>query len=254
MKRGITKLLMLLFSMLLFSCASREKLVYLQNELSAQDVAQFQTKIQPDDVLMIVISSENPEVAAPYNLKVVALQSNSEESVQAQRTQTYIVDVEGNIEFPVLGKVNLGGLSKEDAIKHIKDLLKDHVKDAVVNLRILNYKISVLGEVKNPGTFSIPSERVTILEALGKAGDLTIYGKRKNVLLIREENGVKSTYRIDLTKTDFINSPYYYLAQNDVLYVEPNKTKVNSSAVGPNIALGISALSLVVTIIALTTK
>lgn len=254
MKKGITKLLMLLFSMLLFSCASREKLVYLQNELSAQDVAQFQTKIQPDDVLMIVISSENPEVAAPYNLKVVALQSNSEESVQAQRTQTYIVDVEGNIEFPVLGKVNLGGLSKEDAIKHIKDLLKDHVKDAVVNLRILNYKISVLGEVKNPGTFSIPSERVTILEALGKAGDLTIYGKRKNVLLIREENGVKSTYRIDLTKTDFINSPYYYLAQNDVLYVEPNKTKVNSSAVGPNIALGISALSLVVTIIALTTK
>lgn len=254
MKKGITKLLMLLFSMLLFSCASREKLVYLQNELSAQDVAQFQTKIQPDDVLMIVISSENPEVAAPYNLKVVALQSNSEESVQAQRTQTYIVDVEGNIEFPVLGKVNLGGLSKENAIKHIKDLLKDHVKDAVVNLRILNYKISVLGEVKNPGTFSIPSERVTILEALGKAGDLTIYGKRKNVLLIREENGVKSTYRIDLTKTDFINSPYYYLAQNDVLYVEPNKTKVNSSAVGPNIALGISALSLVVTIIALTTK
>lgn len=254
MEKGITKLLMLLFSMLLFSCASREKLVYLQNELSAQDVAQFQTKIQPDDVLMIVISSENPEVAAPYNLKVVALQSNSEESVQAQRTQTYIVDVEGNIEFPVLGKVNLGGLSKEDAIKHIKDLLKDHVKDAVVNLRILNYKISVLGEVKNPGTFSIPSERVTILEALGKAGDLTIYGKRKNVLLIREENGVKSTYRIDLTKTDFINSPYYYLAQNDVIYVEPNKTKVNSSAVGPNIALGISALSLVVTIIALTTK
>lgn len=254
MKKGMAKLLMLLLSMLLFSCASREKLVYLQNELNAQNVTQFQTRIQPDDVLMIIISSENPEVAAPYNLKNVVLQSNSEESSQMQRTQTYIVDVEGNIEFPVLGKVKLGGLSKEEAVNYIKNLLKDHVKDAVVNLRILNYKISVLGEVKNPGTFSIPSERVTILEALGKAGDLTIYGKRKNILLIREENGIKSTYRIDLTKSDFVNSPYYYLAQNDVIYVEPNKTKINSSAVGPNIALGISALSLVVTIIALTTR
>lgn len=254
MKKGITKLLILLLSMLLFSCASREKLVYLQNEFNAQNVTQFQTRIQPDDVLMIIISSENPEVAAPYNLKSVVLQSNSGESSQMQGTQTYIVDVEGNIEFPVLGKVKLGGLSKEEAVNYIKNLLKDHVKDAVVNLRILNYKISVLGEVTNPGTFSIPSERVTVLEALSKAGDLTIYGKRKNVLLIREENGVKSTYRIDLTKSDFVNSPYYYLAQNDVVYVEPNKTKINSSAVGPNIAIGISALSLVVTIIALTTR
>lgn len=254
MKKGITKLLILLLSMLLFSCASREKLVYLQNEFNAQNVTQFQTRIQPDDVLMIIISSENPEVAAPYNLKSVVLQSNSGESSQMQGTQTYIVDVEGNIEFPVLGKVKLGGLSKEEAVNYIKNLLKDHVKDAVVNLRILNYKISVLGEVTNPGTFSIPSERVTVLEALSKAGDLTIYGKRKNVLLIREENGVKSTYRIDLTKSDFVNSPYYYLAQNDVVYVEPNKTKINSSAVGPNIAVGISALSLVITIITLTTR
>lgn len=254
MKKGITKLLILLLSMLLFSCASREKLVYLQNEFNAQNVTQFQTRIQPDDVLMIIISSENPEVAAPYNLKNVVLQSNSEESSQMQRTQTYIVDVEGNIEFPVLGKVKLGGLSKEEAVNYIKNLLEDHVKDAVVNLRILNYKISVLGEVNRPGTFSIPSERVTVLEALGKAGDLTIYGKRKNVLLIREENGVISTHRLDLTKSDIVNSPYYYLAQNDVVYVEPNKTKINSSAVGPNIAIGISALSLVVTIIALTTR
>lgn len=254
MKKGITKLLILLLSMLLFSCASREKLVYLQNEFNAQNVTQFQTRIQSDDVLMIIISSENPEVAAPYNLKSVALQSNSDESSQMQPTQTYIVDVEGNIEFPVLGKVKLGGLSKEEAVNYIKNLLKDHVKDAVVNLRILNYKISVLGEVNRPGTFSIPSERVTVLEALGKAGDLTIYGKRKNVLLIREENGVISTHRLDLTKSDIVNSPYYYLAQNDVVYVEPNKTKINSSAVGPNIAIGISALSLVVTIIALTTR
>lgn len=254
MKKGISRLVILMISMFLFSCASKENLVYLQNTSNAKETLQFQTKIQPDDVLMIVVSSENPEVAAPYNLKSVALQANSEEAIQTQRTQTYIVDTEGNIEFPVLGKVKIGGLSKEDAVVHIKALLKDHVKDAVVNMRILNFKISVLGEVKNPGTFNVSSERITILEALGKAGDLTIYGKRKNVLLIREENGTTSTIRIDLTKSDFINSPYYYLSQNDVLYIEPNKTKINSSAVGPNIALGISALSLVVTIIALTIK
>jgi polysaccharide export outer membrane protein len=229
-------------------------MLYLQNDLNSQNEVNYQTKIKADDVLLIVISSENPEVAAPYNLKSVVLQGNSEEAIQTQRTQTYIVDVEGTIEFPILGKIKVAGLSKVEAITQIKELLKDHVKDAVVNLRILNFEVTVLGEVKNPGTFTVSSERITLLEALGKAGDLTIYGKRKNILLIREENGVKSTHRIDLTKSDFINSPYYYLAQNDVVYVEPNRTRINSSAIGPNITVGISALSLIVTIIALTAR
>lgn len=245
---------MFLISFLQFSCASKEHMLYLQKDLNSQSEVNYQTKIKADDVLLIVISSENPEVAAPYNLKSVVLQGNSEEAIQTQRTQTYIVDVEGTIEFPILGKIKVAGLSKVEAITQIKELLKDHVKDAVVNLRILNFEVTVLGEVKNPGTFTISSERITLLEALGKAGDLTIYGKRKNILLIREENGVKSTHRIDLTKSDFINSPYYYLAQNDVVYVEPNRTRINSSAIGPNITVGISALSLIVTIIALTAR
>ncbi|BCY27262.1 polysaccharide biosynthesis protein [Flavobacterium okayamense] len=229
-------------------------MLYLQNNISTESKTNYNTVIKPDDVLMIVVSSENPEVAEPYNLKSVVLQSNSEEAIQTQRTQTYIVDIEGYIEFPILGKVKIGGLNKQEAIEYLKSLLKDHVKDAVINMRILNFEVTVLGEVNRPGTFEISSERITILEALGKAGDLTIYGKRKNVLLIRDENGVKSTHRLDLTKSDIVNSPYYYLAQNDVVYVEPNKTRINSSAVGPNIAVGISALSLVVTIIALTTR
>lgn len=241
-------------SLLLFSCASSDKMLYMQDKIAAESQNNYTTIIKPDDVLMIIVSSENPEVADPYNLKSVVLQSNSEEAIQTQRTQTYIVDVDGNIEFPILGKIKLGGLTKQGAVDYLKGILKEHVKDAVINMRILNFEITVLGEVKNPGTFTVSSERITLLEAIGKAGDLTIYGKRKNILLIRDENGVKSTHRIDLTKSDFINSPYYYLAQNDVVYVEPNKTKINSSAVGPNIAVGISALSLVVTIIALTTK
>lgn len=254
MKKIIFKLFILILSTFVFSCASSDKLLYLQNNSVSESQVNYNTIIKPDDVLMIIVSSENPEVAAPYNLKSVVMQTNSEEAIQTQRTQTYLVDSEGNIEFPVIGKIKLGGLNKQEAIAYLKNILKDHVKDAVINMRILNFEITVLGEVKNPGTFSVSSERITLLEALGKAGDLTIYGKRKNVLLIRDENGVKTTHRIDLTKSDFISSPYYYLAQNDVVYVEPNKTKINSSAVGPNIALGISALSLVVTIIALTVK
>ena len=254
MKKIYSILFLFLFSFLQFSCASKEQMLYLQNDLNSQNEVNYQTKIKADDVLLIVISSENPEVAAPYNLKSVVLQGNSEEAIQTQRTQTYIVDVEGTIEFPILGKIKVAGLSKVEAITQIKELLKDHVKDAVVNLRILNFEVTVLGEVKNPGTFTVSSERITLLEALGKAGDLTIYGKRKNILLIREENGLKSMHRIDLTKSDFINSPYYYLAQSDVVYVEPNRTRINSSAIGPNITVGISALSLIVTIIALTAR
>ncbi|WP_221258899.1 polysaccharide biosynthesis/export family protein [Flavobacterium okayamense] len=254
MKKIFYKFLLLALSLVVFSCASSDKMLYLQNNISTESKTNYNTVIKPDDVLMIVVSSENPEVAEPYNLKSVVLQSNSEEAIQTQRTQTYIVDIEGYIEFPILGKVKIGGLNKQEAIEYLKSLLKDHVKDAVINMRILNFEVTVLGEVNRPGTFEISSERITILEALGKAGDLTIYGKRKNVLLIRDENGVKSTHRLDLTKSDIVNSPYYYLAQNDVVYVEPNKTRINSSAVGPNIAVGISALSLVVTIIALTTR
>ena len=136
-----------------------------------------------------------------------------------------------------------------------KILLKNgHISDPIVNVRLLNFKVSVLGEVAKPGVFSISGERVTLVEALALAGDLTIYGKRNSILLIREKNGVKTYEKIDITKTDFINSPNYYLSQNDVIYVEPNKTKLNSSVVGPNLTIGISALSLVVTILALTVK
>lgn len=243
---------MLLLSFFFFSCASREKIVYLQSAISASETSEFETKIKPDDILSIVVSSENPEVSAPYNSVAVTLQNSSTDSGQSNQIQTYLVDKNGCIEFPVLKKIKLSGYTKEQAIDLLKEKLKDHVADASINLRILNYKITVLGEVNRPGTYPIQSERITLLEALGQAGDLTIYGKRNNILIIREENGKKISQRVDITKSDFINSSYYYLAQNDVIYVEPNKTKINSSTVGPNIAIGISALSLVVTILALT--
>lgn len=240
--------------LLLVSCVAKEKVLYLQQTASVNSLISYEPVLQPDDVVMITVSSENPEVAAPYNLNVISLQGATENAVGTQRIQTYILDKAGKIDFPILGSVVLGGLTKTEAVATLKGLLKDHVSDAVVNLRILNFKVTVLGEVQKPGTYTVSSERITLLEAIGMSGDMTIYGNRKNVLLIREKNGTKTTERIDLTKSDFLNSSSYYLSQNDVVYVEPNKTRINSSVVGPNLTVGISALSLIVTIIALTAK
>lgn len=250
----ITLLSLLFVLFLTTSCASRKDLVYLQGGSNAKELVSYEPVLQPDDVVMIVVSSENPEVAAPYNLKAITVQGDSENTIGTQRMQTYILDKEGKIEFPLLGSIALGGLTKTQAVAKLKELLKDHVSDAVINFRILNFKVTVLGEVQKPGTYSVASERITLLEAIGMSGDLTIYGNRTNVLLIREKNGTKTMERIDLTKSDFLNSSAYYLSQNDVVYVEPNKTRINSSAIGPNLTVGISALSLIVTIIALTVK
>lgn len=244
----------LLVFFLLTSCASKENIVYLQNNNSVSGSTEYEPIIQPDDVLSIIVTSENPEVAAPYNLKNTAIQNATEIIAVNESIQAYIVDKNGAIQFPMIGNVVLGGLTKTEAVDKLKSILKEHVKDAIINMRILNFKVSVLGEVARPGTFNIKSERITLLEALSMAGDLTVYGKRKNIMVIRENKGVKTTQRIDLTNTDFLNSPYYYLAQNDVVYVEPNKTKVNSSVVGPNLTVAISAISLLVTILAITIR
>ena len=238
---------------LLVSCVAYVFFLYIQQSSSAT-ASNFEPVLQPDDVLMIVVASENPEVVAPYNLSSISLQGDSEELALQRRQQTYLIDQQGAIEFPVLGTIQLAGLTKTAAVAKMKALLQEHVQDAVVTIRLLNFKVSVLGEVARPGSFTVRSERITLLEALSLAGDLTIYGNRTNVLLIREKNGSKTMERIDLTKSDFLNSSTYYLSQNDVVYVEPNKTRINSSVIGPNLTVGISALSLIVTIIALTVK
>lgn len=249
------KYCLLLVLVTFISCTSPSKMVYLNNSGSLDSNLKFETTLQPDDQLLIIVSSENPEAASPYNLKTYAYNGSAENANAQERNQAYVVDKEGNIEFPMLGTIKVGGLTRIETTDKIKSLLKNgHISDPIVNLRLLNFKVSVLGEVVKPGMFSISGERVTLMEALALAGDLTIYGKRNNILLIREKNGIKTYEKIDITKTDFINSSNYYLSQNDVIYVEPNKTKINSSVVGPNLTIGISALSLVVTILALTLK
>lgn len=238
----------------MLSCNSTKKITYLQNPNDLNQNQNFESKLQPDDQLLIIISSENPEVAAPYNLKTFMFQGNSEVSVAQERNQSFLIDSKGNIDFPILGTIQLGGLTRTEATEKIKKLLNEHIQNPIVNIRLINFKISVLGEVNKPGVYSINSERVTILEALALAGDLTIYAKRNDILIVRETNGNKTYQKLDLTQANIINSPYYYLSQNDMIYVEPNKTKVNSSVIGPNLTVGISALSLVVTILALTIR
>ncbi|WP_438965613.1 polysaccharide biosynthesis/export family protein [Flavobacterium sp.] len=240
---------------MLGSCASAEKFTLLRDvQNNEEKTADFQAVLQPDDLLMIVISTDNPIISQPYNLSNVAVSNNDTSGRGIQQLLSYQIDQEGIIQMPNLGNVKAAGKTRNELAKDITTLLEGKLKDPVVTIRILNYKVSVQGEVAKPGIFPISTERVTLLEALSMAGDLTIYGRRDNILIIREENGVKSFNKVDITKGDFINSPYYYLSQNDVIFVEPNKTKVNSSVIGPNVTVGISALSLIITIIALTTK
>lgn len=216
----------------------------------------YEPIIQPDDLLQIIVSAPNPELAVPYNLMSVGMISNPDSPGAGgqQIQQLYLVDKDGTIPFAGLGTIKVGGMTRSQVIAMISEKLKTYINEPQINFRIANYKVTVEGEVNRPGVYKIATERITLLEALAQAGDLTVYGKRDNILVIREQEGKKTYARVDLTKADFFQSPYYYLAQNDVVYVEPNKTKINASAVGPNITVIFTGISLLITILALTIK
>jgi polysaccharide export outer membrane protein len=258
----VKKLIPLVFVTLLFSCASREDVVYYQNidtMAQQQKISSYETRIQPDDLLMIIVSAEDPEIAMPFNLQSVSMVAPSRQDlvISQQTMQLYLVDASGAIEFPVLGKLQISGLTRSEVLGMIKKRIAVYIKDPIINLRIMNFKVSVQGEVNAPGTYTVDSERITLIEALSKARDMTIYGKRNNILIIREIDGIKSYNRVDITKADFINSPFYYLAQNDVVYVEPNQNKINGAAIGANTGVIISITSILITLITLiitTTK
>ena len=246
--------LFFLIALVFISCAPKERLVYFQGIKDSQPGAEkvdYEPQLQPDDLLLIIVSAPDPETALPYNLIAYTATSDSEKVGNGAQYQTYLIDANNTIEFPVLGSVKLGGLTKTQAVEKLKNELKKYIISPIVNLRIMNYKISVLGEVAKPGSYNVVSERITVPEALSKAGDLSIYGDRKNILVIREINGVKTHNFIDITSANFIDSPFYYLDKNDVVYIQPNKTKINSSVIGPNITAGLTAISLLVTVVAL---
>ena len=250
--------ILLLF--LLASCQSYKKVPYMQDVSVVNEAIQqenlYDAKIMPKDLLTIVVSCTSPELAAPFNL-IVASPSNLSISNTVTTTQPvlqpYLVDNEGNINFPVLGELKLGGLTKKEAEQMIVDKLKPYIKETpIVTVRMVNYKISVIGEVARPGTFTISNEKVNLLEALAMAGDMTVYGLRDNVRLIREDsNGKQQIITLDLNKAETILSPYYWLQQNDIIYVTPNKAKARNSDIGNSTSLWFSATSILVSLASL---
>ncbi len=216
--------------LLVSSSCARRNLVYFsdidsQSGYSIQVEDTIEPVIQPDDLLKITVSSLNPESNLLFNSGILQPTGNVSTNAVSQLNEGYLVDKNGEINFPVLGKVKLGGLTKEQALEEMTFRLKEYVKNPIVNLRFMNFKVTVIGEVNRPATFTVETEKITVLEALGLAGDMTAYGKRENVLIIREKQGVRSAYRLDLNKKDILSSPFYHLEQNDVVYVEPDEIK-----------------------------
>lgn len=250
------KIIFALSILMLTSCVSKKDVIYYNNidDISNTENV-FNTTLQRDDLLMILVSAQDPLAAQPFNLMSnLSVNPTNQAAGGQQQQQLYLVDSEGNIEFPVIGTINVSGKTKNELVLELKNKISKYVINPIINVRIMNYQIAVQGEVNKPDVFRIDSERITLPEALSKAGDLTIYGKRDNILIIREQNGKRITHRVDLTSSDFVNSDFYYLKQNDIIYVEPNKVKVNSAAVGPNISVAISIVSLLITVLALTIK
>ena len=249
---------LLLFALVIVaSCTHKKKMVYFQGAMPTSDSnSNYSPVLRSDDVISIGVTSLDMDAVKPFNLPVANLSTTMGGYNTGTPTQPgYLIDADGNIDFPVIGKLKLGGLTRSAAIDVLKEQLKQYINNANIQLRILNYKVTVLGEVRNPGTFTIPNERVTLLEAIGIAGDLNITGLRKNVLVIRDVNGKKTETRIDLTSKALFSSPVYYLQQNDVVYVEPNRAKINSAILNPaNVSLILSAVSLFVTIAILIKK
>jgi polysaccharide export outer membrane protein len=254
--KNLIKKIFSIFSILILlaSCASKENVVYFQDVegISVNDsLINFEPKIQIGDILSINVSAVDAEAALPFNLYETPIIGTYASNA---KPLTYLVDSEGNINFPVIGKFKIEGLTTKETNDKLTKILEDYIKNPIINIRLTNFKVTVMGEVVKPGTYIIPNERISVLDAIGLAGDLTIYGNRKTVLLIREQDGKRMMVNMDLTNKQLFNSPYFYLSQNDVVYIEPNKTKVNSSNVGPNTTVIISSISLLITLAALLIK
>ena len=226
---------------LMCSCAA-PKVAYFQDMQSGNTekvITPTDIRVQPGDKIMIVVSSKDPTLASIFNLPVsrMTVGSTSGSTSGNQGVSGYTINNDGNIDFPVLGEVHIAGMTRNEISTYIKSELvgRNLIKDPVVTVEFMNLTISVLGEVANPGRFNIDKDHITLLEALSMAGDLTIYGKRDNVTVQREENGKTMIYKVDLgSGADLYASPVYYVKQNDVIYVEPNSVRARQSTVNGN--------------------
>lgn len=238
-------LLISLLVLLLGSCASKKDIYYFQDIdklLSETNIAKSSENIQVNDELLILVTSLDLEATKPFNLLRLTGDSRSE-------TMTYLVDSKGNIDMPTLGQIHVEGKTRIEVRNLLESELKRYIKDVIVNVRILNFKVTILGDVSSPGTYPVESEKINIFQALGLAGDLNVSAERKNIILIRDNGTHKEYQMIDLTRADIVNASFYHLQQNDILYIPPNAAKIKSASINPLYSLALSTLSSVISFI-----
>lgn len=241
------------------SCTTAEKIVYLKNidEVQLQQLtSQYEARIKKDDLLSIIVSGPDKQVVMPYNLTLNDMTNGGGSYNPEQSTLSYLVDSNGEINFPILGKIKVEGMTRSDLVRYLTAEISKDVKDPIVYVSFKNYKITVLGEVKAPGTYIMDSERISIFQVLGRAGDLLLTADRKDMILIREVDGTPVYHKIDLRDAEILNSDYYYMQQNDVLYVRPSAQRVAAATTATgvwgtifsSITTMISVISLIIAI------
>ena len=240
----------------LTGCSSYKKVPYFQNADQVSLTASrgiHDARIMPKDILSITVFSSDPITSAPYNQTVQNTMSNNQLSTGSSMLQSYLVDNNGDINFPKLGTIHVQGLTKTECEKMILEKISPEFNELpIVTVRMSSYRVTVTGEVNRPGVFPVTSEKMSVLEALAQAGDLTLYGRRDNILLLREDaTGKKSVHKLDLKDANIINSPYYYVQQNDVIYVEPNKVRANNSTIGQSTTIWFSVISILTSLTSL---
>lgn len=247
-------LLLVLALLVATSCSTSKQILYFQNindtEMKPQ-TTDYEAVIKKDDRLAIVVSGADKTVTAPYNLTLGEMTTGYSSSSNPETvTLTYLVDPEGNIDFPILGTIHVEGMTRNQLVNYLKGEIGKDVKDPIVYVSFKNYKITILGEVRTPGTYVMDSEKVTLLQALGRAGDLNLTAKRDGILLIREENGVERHYTIDLKDAELLNSPQFFLQQNDVIYVPASATRVVTATAATGIwSVVLSSVTTIVSVV-----
>ena len=250
----------ILGALLLASCATNKRAAYIQQvqtDIPTAIEQDYQIRIKPLDRLTVTINSKDPELAAPFNAASSYNSLNGLSSYSSSSNgnlQILTVDKEGKIQLPIIGEIDCDGLTRNELAKKIENTIRENgmVHDPIVIIQFADVKFSVLGEVARPGQFSITKDRISLFDALAMAGDLTIYGQRENVALIREENGMRTVHYFDLKNPDILTSPYFYLQQDDVVYVTPNKYKAQAGEINQNRSFYISLVSVAVSVATLT--
>lgn len=259
MKKLLFPILAAVVVLILDGCSSAKQVPYFQNidQISLEaSKGLYDAKIMPKDQLTITVSTTDPAAATPFNLAITnTLGATGQLSTGAGALQSYLVDNNGDIEYPVVGRIHVAGLTKDQCQNLIKQKISAYLakeENPIVTVRQASYRVTVAGEVGRPGVIPVSTEKISIVEALAQAGDLTIYGKRDNVLLIREDaQGEKHAIRLNLNDANIINSPYYYLQQNDIVYVQPNGVKAQNSGIGQSTTLWFSVVGIITSVASL---